>query len=157
MSRMEWATSAGQEWGRFSTFIYVDDAILVGNAFGSRLSGSVEAWEWACDRILNEWGRESSQSRPRRSMGAKVMAIGFLVDTEANWISAHEPQIVDAENLIHPDEFAPANTLMRLKTLQKLRGPCRSWSGVSSFWKVTLQTIDILLGYADERGDDTMW
>lgn len=40
--------------GHFPSFVYADDAIWVENAFASRLSGSVEAWEWARRRILNE-------------------------------------------------------------------------------------------------------
>ena len=138
--------------GHFSSFIYVGDAIWVGNAFGNRLPSSVSAWEWACKRILNECAVDDIKSDLEGKWATKALILGFTIDTETNTISVPDPKIVAAQNLILSDEFTHGNKQLRLRTLRKLRGSCQHWSSASSFWKATLQSIDGLLGYADERG-----
>ena len=139
--------------GHLSSFIYVDDAIWVKNAFGSRLTGSVEAWEWACERILNGGSFNDIKPKLEGEWRTQAMILGFTVDAETNWISAPGPKITAARNLILSDEFMPGNNQIRLKTMQKLRGPCQHWLIASSFWEITLQTVDSLFGFSDERGE----
>ena len=121
--------------GHLSPFIYVDDAIWVENAFGSRLTGSLEAWEWACRRILNDGAVNDIKTKLEGEWITTDMILGFTADTETNWISATEPKITAAQNIILSDEFVPGNTQIRLKTLQKLRGSCRRWLIASSFFE----------------------
>ena len=63
--------------GHFSSFIYVDDAIWVENAFGNRLSSSVSAWEWACKRILNEGDVNDIKSDLEGKWTTKALIFGF--------------------------------------------------------------------------------
>lgn len=61
--------------GHFSSFIYVGDAIWVENAFGSRLTGSVESLEWACKRIPNNGTANDIKTRIEGGRIAKVLIL----------------------------------------------------------------------------------
>ena len=108
--------------GHFSSFIYVGDAIWVANAFGCRLSTSIEAWEWACERILNIGSVSQRKVDLEGSWETNALILGFEVDTECNTISIPEPKITAARNLIISEDLQPGNTNLRIKVLRNCGG-----------------------------------
>ena len=72
--------------GHLSSFICVEDAIWVANAFGSRLTGSVASLEWECKRILNEGAVNDRKKRLGGERSTNSTILGFAIDAEANWI-----------------------------------------------------------------------
>ena len=68
--------------GHVSAFIFLGDAIRVSNTSGPRLTGSIEAWEWGCNRIINGGSLNERKTELEGQWITEALILGFMIDTE---------------------------------------------------------------------------
>ena len=135
----------------YRTFLYVDDCMLVEPSIGTRPQDSVEAWDRICELILTEKSLSKEKADIEGRWSVEHTILGFVVNTKEGTIAVPEEKVLGARAMISPDVFTPGNSRIALRDVQILRGLCQHWLVSNWFWKVTLQTIDVLLAHADEN------
>ena len=134
----------------YRSFLYVDDCMLAEPRIGSRPEDSATEWENICRWILTKKSINEEKALLEGKWSTQQTILGFNVNTTLGTISIPDGRILVARKMILSDVFIPGNARISLRDVQVLRGLCQHWLVANWFWKIPLQTIDVLLTHADE-------
>ena len=136
----------------FRSNMFIDDGLFVEAMIGARRRRSVELWETLAKGMMSEDAINKEKEQEEGEWKEEQIFLGFAINTKEMTIALPEEKRAGA-TILFDELFCKFGTrVMRLLTLQRLRGNIEHFRATNLMWSYFTGPIDSLMRYADETG-----
>ena len=134
----------------FRSSMFIDDGLFVEVKVGDRRQRSIAEWEYIARGMLSQEAISGEKEKEEGEWGEEHIFLGFCINTASMAISLPGEKKV-GDTVLFDEVFSEfGSRIMRLITLQRIRGNIAHFRSTNMIWSFFTGPIDALMGYADE-------